>query len=308
MLVRPDEDVAARVRSALGGRSRPHAPPGGPGTPYGPDGLPARAGAAARRARRERRRAAGGAVVAVVVTAAVVVGAAALVPALRGAPPASGGPGAPLSSVPLGRASLLDLDEVSVVVPGASSRAPGADVTPPTAGGYPRARYRGGWCGDAVLLDAPAPEQVWAAEWQQQGLAGTVEERGPDGAVREVVMRWSDAAGARAWAEATRASPTRCRDPRGAPFPPTAYRPWTVATSVTSLTSSAVAPAGPTGDAADAGVPVWRVRAVHAEGPTVVDLTVVLRESDAGEAVRSVAALLEAAAGRAAADAGGGRA
>ena len=283
VLVRPDGDVAARVRAVLGSRADPDRPP-------------RRAEGAVRRA---RRRALGGTVLAISVVAAAV-GAAALVPVDDGAGPvASAGPGGPgpagAPAFPLARASVLELDQVSAVVRGVSSRAPAADVTPPVAGGYPRATYRGGWCGDAVLPGVPSPEQVWAAEWQQRGLAGTTAERGPDGAVREVVLRWSDAAGARAWAEVTRASPTRCRDPRGAPFPLTTYRPWTAITSATSATSLGA-------------VPVWRVRATCAEGPTVVDLTVVLREPDAGSAVRSVAALLEAAVQRAGADGAGGAA
>lgn len=299
MLARRDADVVARVRAALSV----------PGDGIG-GARPRRAAAAVRRARHDRRRSLGLGVVGL-----VVVAGAALAPragtdpvAARSGPAGSSGPwGAPAAGSsspadPLVAASLLDLDQVSILVPGVIGRAPAADVTPPTAGGYPAARYRGGWCGDAVLLDAPSPQQVWAAEWDQEGLAGTTATRGPAGSVREVVLRWPGAAGARAWADATHASPTRCRDPRGAPFPLTAFRPWAVATTTSTMTSVAVAPvvrATAADPAEPQGVPVWRVRAVHSRGTTAVDLTVVVRALDAGEAVESVTLLLEAAAARA---------
>lgn len=290
MLARRDEEVAARVRVGLA------APGGGRG---GAVGRQHRAEAAVGRARRDRRRS-----LALGLAGLAVVGVVALVP--RGGPgPADGAPavaGSLSPTDPLAPGSLLDLDQVSTLVPGVSGRAPAADVTPPRAAGYPPPRYLGGWCGDAVLLDAPPPEQVWAAEWTQEGLAGTTATRGPAGGVREVVLRWPEAAGARAWADATHASPTRCRDPRGAPFPPVAFRPWAVSTSVGTMTSVAIAPVGApvvTTDPSDPPIPpVWRVRAVHARGATVVDLTAVVRAPE-GEAVRSATVLLEEAAARA---------
>ncbi len=211
-------------------------------------------------------------------------------------------------------AAMLTTADIGRYVPGVGESSPAADVSPIglTAGPGTTAVF-GGWCGDSPLVGVDEPAQAWAAEWLQEGAGGP----GPEGGAREVVLRWPGPEGADAYARAVRTTPMECRDPRGAPYPSTSYvaqppdgsprletpLPPT-SLGVAALTNGAAsAESAETAAGAEYGhpsaeigvdrrLPAWRVRAVRADGDTVVDLTVVLRSTSASGAAAEAYELL----------------
>lgn len=292
--MRAEGDVAERVRARLGA----------------PADLALAGRAAARAARSRRRRwiglgAGAAAVTGLVATSLLAPGwptAAVSAMAPAAAPPPQGSTTGDDDQA-LRRAAraglqpdaMLGAPDLAVLVPGAGLvrvgvvRADDANDArgrggPPTAG-----PVTGGWCGDSVLPEVTQPLSWWVTRWvsSERASLGSVTP-----AATQQVLRFATGGGAAQLVTATAASPTRCFSSAD---PSSAGRGYALLRDRAPSTGAAAVAVAPVANVEG----TWSVRALGADGPVVVDLTLTLPAPSAEVAGAEATGLLDVALERA---------